>query len=187
MKPLAPSGSGTFHEPAPDRFAAELRLVQSADGSAETGQENIGDPKDFLLAKEKLQSVMQPARVLSVSYDPHLLESRSAILRTAGYAVVPALSIKEAIDCFKAGGFGLVLLGHSIPAQDRSRLACLVRASDSPAPIVFVTAQSHPAPDPLADATIESSPSKLLGGIKDAWSKRGNMPRETISPPLNSI
>ena len=125
--------------------------------------------------------------ILSVSHDPELLESRSAILRAAGYAVLPATSTKHAIDYFQPGHFDLVLLDHSIPTQDKDRLIRLLRASDGHVLIVLVSAQPHTAPDPLADATIESTPLKLLNGIKDADANRAMISRATKSfAPPNS-
>jgi CheY-like chemotaxis protein len=105
--------------------------------------------------------------ILNVGQDPSLSETRSSLLRAAGYIVESVLSIKEAIGHFQAGDFDLVLLCHTIPQKDRDRLACLIRASGSRTPIVTVAGTSGQAKDIIVDATIESSPKKLLSGIKE--------------------
>ena len=115
--------------------------------------------------------------ILSVNLDPELLETQSAILRAAGYVVLPATSIKHAIDYFQTGHFDLVLLDHSIPAQDKDRVIRLLRASGAPVPLVLVVAPPYTIPDSLADATIESKPRKLLSGIKDACENRAMISR----------
>jgi DNA-binding response OmpR family regulator len=66
---------------------------------------------------------------LAVSLDPSLLRTRSQVLQSAGYIVVSASSVKEAVDYFQAGDFDLVILCHSLPAKDRERLTSLIRAS----------------------------------------------------------
>jgi len=104
--------------------------------------------------------------VLSVGLNPALLRTRNLILQSAGYIVVPALSLKEAVDQFLAGDFDLVLLGHFIPPIGRDRLTSLFRASGSRVPIVSIS-EVYGQQDALADATIENDPNKLLTAIKE--------------------
>ena len=44
---------------------------------------------------------------LAVGLDPSLLRTRSQVLQSAGYIVVSASSVKEAVDYFQAGDFDL--------------------------------------------------------------------------------
>ena len=111
--------------------------------------------------------------ILTVSHEPALLESRCAILRSAGYATIPALSIDEAIVQFVARDFGLVLLGHSMPAPDRRRLTSLIRATGSLTPVVTVAPLTDPLPYGAADLIVESSPEMLLSGIREILRKAG--------------
>ncbi len=53
------------------------------------------------------------------------------------YTVIPERSLKKAVARFREGDFDLVLLCHSIPAQDRERLTRLLREHTSRTPIVF--------------------------------------------------
>ena len=54
--------------------------------------------------------------VLMVGQDRVLTETRSQVLRIAGYTVVPAFTLRQAMDEFVSGDFDLVLICHSIPA-----------------------------------------------------------------------
>ena len=118
--------------------------------------------------------------ILAVGKDPPLFESRCSTLRNAGYIVDSEYSVKDAIERFKHGDFDLVLVGHSMSARDRNRLAHLIRAFGSHTPIVSVASLHAHVPDAFADAMVEDAPEKLLNGIEDALLKgrRFNKPRD---------
>jgi CheY-like chemotaxis protein len=111
--------------------------------------------------------------ILAVSHEPVLLESRSSILRSAGYAVAQVLSIGQAIELLGSSFFDLVLLGHSIPAQDRDYLTRLIRASGLLTPVVTVAPLTDPVPYEAADLIVECSPEMLLGGVREILLKAG--------------
>jgi CheY-like chemotaxis protein len=116
-----------------------------------------------------------PGIVLAIGFDLSLMTIRDLVLQSAGYAVVEASSLEEAVDHFQSGDFDLVLLCHSVPAADRERLASLIRASGSRIPIVSI-AGSLGECDAFANSTLEDGPNKFLAGIRDALSnaKNGN-------------
>jgi CheY-like chemotaxis protein len=109
--------------------------------------------------------------VLAVGHDPVLLETRSQVLQGAGYTVIPELSLKKAVARFPEEDFDLVLLCHSIPADDRERMVRLIREHTSSTPIVCI-ATTLGQRDLFADATIESDPDELLNGLHDVLSKK---------------
>jgi CheY-like chemotaxis protein len=111
--------------------------------------------------------------VLSVGQDSSLLMTRNLVLETAGYTVVPSLSIKEAFNRFMAGDFDLVILDYSLPAKDRERLASLIRATSLRTPVVSVV-QVSGWNDPYVDTTVESEPEMLLIGVREALLKAAN-------------
>lgn len=102
--------------------------------------------------------------VLSVGLDAMLLSSRNFTLQSAGYFVVPAFSLKEAVDHFRNGDFDLVLLCQSIPAQERDRLTIWIRASGSRIPVVVVSSDRGER-GAFTESTVDSAPSALLAGI----------------------
>jgi hypothetical protein len=91
--------------------------------------------------------------------------------------VVSASSVKEAIDLFLAGDFDLVILCHSIPATDRERLTCLIRASGSLTPIVSIAETSGPH-DAFANATLEENDTnEFLADLREILSKAARRAR----------
>jgi DNA-binding response OmpR family regulator len=118
---------------------------------------------------------MSPTVVLAVCLDSSLLTNQSAVWQSAGYYFTFTGSIREAIAHFRDGDFDLVLLGHSIPADSRERLAFLIRASGSRIPVVCVTDASSDT-DTFADATIRSEPIKMLEDIEELIANRAKRP-----------
>jgi DNA-binding response OmpR family regulator len=104
--------------------------------------------------------------VLSVGLDPDLLRTRSLVLQSAGYMVVSAYSVKEAVDQFQAGDFDLVLLCQSIPTKERDGLTWWMRASAPGTPVVSVSGKLF-SDDVVAGVTVGSEPSALLWGIRE--------------------
>ncbi len=102
--------------------------------------------------------------VLAVCLDPLLPGNQAPEWRSAGYFFIPASSIHEAINHFKAGDFDLVLLGHEIPAESRERLTFLIRATGSRVPVACI-AGSPSHHNSFADATFEQGTSELLTGM----------------------
>ena len=103
--------------------------------------------------------------VLSVGLDSELLGSRSLVLQSAGYIVVSAYSIKEAVDRFQEGDFDLVLLCHSIPSKEIDRLICWIRASGSRIPVVSISGSLDQG-DAFAGMAVSSDPGTLLQEIR---------------------
>ena len=101
---------------------------------------------------------------LAVGLDPVLLETRSQVLRNAGYTVVSALSVEQALQSFASRDFDIVIVCHSIPVRDRERLTYAIHRHSPNTPVVVVTARVS-AMDSFADATIENEPEILLQEI----------------------
>ena len=109
--------------------------------------------------------------VLAVGLDLSLLSTRSLVLESAGYMVVPTSSVKEAVDRFQASDFDLVVLCHSIPANDRERLTHLIRASGSLSPVVSI-AKATGQQDAFSTATLdENDANEFLANLKEILSK----------------
>jgi CheY-like chemotaxis protein len=104
--------------------------------------------------------------ILSVGIDSPLLNTRQRLLQSAGYVVVSVQSAKEAVDCFLAGDFDLVLLCHSLSERDRNTVARLIRASGSFTPVLTIS-EYVGQQDVVASTPVESGPEQLLAGIKD--------------------
>jgi DNA-binding response OmpR family regulator len=79
--------------------------------------------------------------VLSVSADSALLETRSLLLRTAGYTVVEHSSTVAAANQFLAGDFDAVLLCHSLAEDQRSWLIGVIHSQKPSTPILIITSR----------------------------------------------
>jgi len=86
------------------------------------------------------------------------------VLRNAGYTVVSALSVEQALQSFVSRDFEIVILCHSLPRRDRERLTYAIHAHSPNTPVIVVTARVS-AMDSFADAMIENEPEILLQEI----------------------
>jgi DNA-binding response OmpR family regulator len=118
--------------------------------------------------------------VLAVGVDPWILMASDPAWKAAGYFVVSAGSVEEAIRHFRAGDFDVVLLGHFIPAEKRERLTFLIRSLGSRVPVASIANDSADC-DSFADATLGSDASNLLADIGElmARSAKTSRPRTT--------
>ena len=91
---------------------------------------------------------------LSVGRDPLLLQTRGQVLRKDGYTVASTASSDQALQQFVAGDFDMVILCHSIPAQERERLADAIHRHSPNTPVVVVAA-GFSGKDPAVHATYQ--------------------------------
>jgi DNA-binding response OmpR family regulator len=115
--------------------------------------------------------------VLMVGRDRVLVGTRSKVLRTAGYTVVPAFTPRQAIDEFVKGDFDLVLLCYSIPDNAKERLVSIIREHTSCTPIVSVASFDGQFDD-FADATIENDPNLIIDSLRQVLHQNGNSGRQ---------
>ena len=105
--------------------------------------------------------------ILSVSYDESLLRTREWILETAGFKVTSAVDFSEAMNHCKSRRFDLVIIGHSIPPDEKRAL------------IEAVTRQNHarllvlrmPGDERVAGAyslMASEGPEALIAAVKTA-------------------
>jgi len=77
--------------------------------------------------------------ILSAGRDAGVLKRRNAALADQGYTVAAASDSFEIVDKLLNGDFDLVLLCHTIPEQDRLRVAGLVARYTPSTPVVLVS------------------------------------------------
>lgn len=97
-----------------------------------------------------------------------ILNTRSLILRSAGYIVKSSTSIDEAVALTRDVDADLVLLCHSISKQERDAVVLAIRASGSRDPIYTVAPESSDFSSGLADGTLPNRPEDFLKSIKAA-------------------
>ena len=82
---------------------------------------------------------MHACRLLSLGYDPILMPVRSMLLHQAGYEVVEARSLGEALKRIKTGNFDLLLICHSVDEDERDLMIEASRLSLPPVPVLCLT------------------------------------------------
>lgn len=128
---------------------------------------------------------MSETLILSVGLDPLVLNTREAILRSEGYILVSATSVKEAFHLFRDGDFDVMILCESLPPRDRERLTCLIRASGSRIPIASISSSPWEQ-SVFPDASIEEDPVELAVGIRRLLAKRFELAAFGSSSPARS-
>jgi CheY-like chemotaxis protein len=130
---------------------------------------------------------MSQTLVLSVGSDAVLLDTRDQILRTAGYVVISAASINEAVHLYRDGDFDLVVLCHSLPAKDCERLTCFIRASGSRIPIVCVSGAALAEQNAFVDATLDKNPVAFLRELEELLSKHDHAQTDGVAVSHNNV
>ena len=105
--------------------------------------------------------------ILSAGRDRLLLFTRNRVLEEAGYSITPATTATETVERFFAGDFDLIVLCHSIPLEERERIATLVRMH-SPSTPVIVLADLPTRKYEFGDMTIDSDATSLLRALPEA-------------------
>jgi DNA-binding NtrC family response regulator len=80
--------------------------------------------------------VMAERKILCVSFDRLVSDSRYAALKEAGYSVTATIKIEEAMDLLGAEKFGSVVLGHRFSKASKQAVAAL--AQQAKIPVVLV-------------------------------------------------
>jgi CheY-like chemotaxis protein len=78
-------------------------------------------------------------RILSVGYEPVLMQSRKQLLRSAGYEVVEATGYSQAVTLLNAESFDVLVLGHSLPEFHRQRVIEAAETVCPELPILFLS------------------------------------------------
>jgi hypothetical protein len=112
------------------------------------------------------QSTSPRPQVLSISYDESLARTRELILDAAGIDVHTALDIQKAMWLFGKNRFDLVILGHSIPLNERQLIAERLRSVSS-TPILAISRAGERSTVP-AEHHVNASdgPRRLLNVVR---------------------
>ena len=112
------------------------------------------------------------AHVLSISYDVDLLRTRELLLRRMGHSVTSADGFAQASRvCERHNGkFDLIVLGHSIPPEDKREIIAFLKTHSCP-----VLALLRPNEEPAEDAarSVEADdPGALLAAVEELLAER---------------
>ena len=105
--------------------------------------------------------------ILSISYDTELLTLREAFLRTQGYEVHSVMSIEETLLLASVKHFDAVIVGHSLPLEDKKKLVSAVRQLWPRLPVLSIVADPG-VRETIADASVVGSagPDALMEALQ---------------------
>lgn len=88
--------------------------------------------------------MQRTAQILSVSYDAALLQTRQTLLELQGYSVVSAEGFTDALKLCGESSYDLVIVGHSIPHNDKKALLQAVRKGCEAPVLALLRANESP-------------------------------------------
>lgn len=112
-----------------------------------------------------------PLRILSISYDASLLNSRRIMLEQRGYTVTCAEGFVQALKRCHEGGYDLVVIGHSIPPEDKRALLEVVKR-ECPVPVVALLRADEPPLDGATASVDAMNPQNVLDTVDNVLKER---------------
>lgn len=116
-------------------------------------------------------SSIPSAFILNIGCDPTILSSRGLVLRSAGFSVVSASSLKKGIGFFRWGYFDAIILCHSLQESDRLSFIRVIRAIGSSVPVNTVYSSDFTAPASLPDSSTGNAPVAFLAHVSEVLQK----------------
>jgi DNA-binding response OmpR family regulator len=112
-------------------------------------------------------------RILSISYDKALLHTRELMLAHEGFEVESAVGFSAALHACKKGKFDLMIMGHSIPPEDKAAIIEQLRAvCETP---ILALRRPNEAPVNAAEYNLDSGdPERFLSYIKEITNQQRN-------------
>jgi len=115
--------------------------------------------------------------ILSAGYDHQLMQTRSMLLRHAGFMVDEAHDLMGVLGCVKSDSFDALVICHTIPENEQRWIISLVRRVRGLLPIICIRATVYgSAQEGCSVSTNE--PGEFLAAIGKAIQH----PRELRSP-----
>ena len=110
--------------------------------------------------------------LLSVGRDPLLMRTRTVLLGEAGYSVMPSFTSRDAFQIFISRHIDLVILCHTIPQEEKSKLIASMKERNNRTPIVCIHVDGE-ADGKLVDAYVHSldGPEVLLSCVAKVLDK----------------
>jgi DNA-binding response OmpR family regulator len=108
---------------------------------------------------------MLTPHLLSVGYDSVLMQTRSLLLRQAGFTVDEAYNLNGALARLKSDSIDAVLLCHTVPQDEQRSFIATARQLRRLLPIICIEGQDHYA-QRKSCLSVGSDPAQLLETIK---------------------
>lgn len=112
-------------------------------------------------------------RVLSISYDKALLDTRAMILQQHGFSVQSVQNVRDAIQLCREETFHIAVIGHSIPATEQKEVAAAIR-QNCPGVIVVALKRCDADEVSFADAALDTfKPDELVSKLRQILDESG--------------
>ena len=110
--------------------------------------------------------------LLSVGLDPLLMHTRTVLLGEAGYSVMPSFTSRDAFQIFISHHIDLVVLCHTIPQEEKSKLIVSMKERNKRTPVVCIHVDGE-TDGKLVDAYVHSldGPEVLLSCVATVLDK----------------
>ena len=106
------------------------------------------------------------ARILSISYDKALLQTRELMLSREGFEVESAVGFSAALHACENGRFDLVIVGHSIPTADQTFIINQLKALSDAS--ILALRRPHDGPLEIAEYNLDpDDPERFLNYVKE--------------------
>ena len=69
-------------------------------------------------------------QILCISWDPTLALTRELLLKSVGYTVHSVWGPEWAVNCCRTSQAGLLVLGHSVPREEKLKLISIFKAQN---------------------------------------------------------
>jgi DNA-binding response OmpR family regulator len=112
-----------------------------------------------------------PYLILSAGRDTELLKQRNAALAAEGYHVASASGSYEIVEKMLNGDFDLVLLCHSIPDDDRRRLARIINSYTPSTPVILISDDDQTQLDSVR--AVNCAPEQIMSTVRNSLYPRG--------------
>jgi DNA-binding NtrC family response regulator len=106
-------------------------------------------------------------RILSLGHDHHLLPMRTMLLENAGFDVIEAYSVNDALRLAQSDAVDLVLVCHTVPRAEQKLLVVGIRQRRRLMPILLVIAQDFVMPAESSSGA-RTAPQQLLDALRQA-------------------
>jgi DNA-binding NtrC family response regulator len=110
---------------------------------------------------------MANTRILSVGNDHHLLSMRTMLLENAGFDVIEAYSVSDAVRLAQSDTVDLVLVCHTVPKAQQKFLLSAIRARRRLMPFLCVIAHDVVMPAEGCSG-VANAPQLLLDALRQA-------------------
>jgi hypothetical protein len=105
--------------------------------------------------------------IVAVSYDSQSLNQRIRTLENEGHVVVPASSLESGLNALATDLYNLLIIGATVPFQDRERMAIVSKKLRPEANIISVEWADSPTLELADRAVVASSEDELMAAVRE--------------------